>query len=105
MSACLKQSVTCRIVRDDGRTYEATNSCQLVDGVTECPRVTAGCKSGEGYDLCNSLHAEVAVAALAQESSDIPGSAYLSGHTYACDNCKSALASVNVNTIHIVEAQ
>lgn len=101
MAACLKQMVTCRIVRADGRVYEATNSCN-VDGLTECPRVTAGCKTGEGYELCGPpVHAEVAAAALAAESIDVPGEAFLAGHDYLCEPCQKALTAINVRTFHI----
>lgn len=96
MAACLKQTVTCRIVRADGRVYEATNSCN-VDGLKECPRVTAGCKTGEGYELCGPpVHAEVAAALKAADSKDVPGEAYLYGHTYMCEPCKQALIAVGV---------
>ena len=101
MAACLKQTVTCRIVRADGRVYEATNSCN-VDGLTECPRVTAGCKTGEGYDLCGPpVHAEVAAAKFAEATREVEGEAHLYGHDYMCEACQKALIAVNVRTFHI----
>lgn len=100
MSPCLKQSTHCLIVRKDGRTYEATNQCD-VDGKTVCPRVTAGCPTGTGYELCGSTHAEANAARLAAESKDIPGEAWLTGHTWMCKECQDALRAVNVHTFHI----
>ena len=101
MRPCLKQLTHCRIVRDDGRTYEATNEC-AVDDLDTCPRVTAGCATGTGYELCGSTHAEANVAKLAAESKDVPGEAFLSGHTWMCKACQDALTAVNVRTFHIV---
>ena len=34
---------------------------------------------------------------------DVPGEAYMTGHTYLCKDCQDALRAVNVNTFHIVE--
>lgn len=102
MTNCLKQRVTCTIVRNDGRRYVGVNQC-AVDGLSECPRVTAGCATGEGYELCGSVHAEVAAAKLAEESKDVPGIAYLEGHTWFCGPCQHALTAVGVNTFHIGE--
>ena len=100
MQPCLKQKTHCLIVRQDGRRYEATNLC-AVDGDV-CPRVTAGCETGTGYELCGSTHAEAYVAALAADSADVPGEAFLSGHTWLCKPCQDALRAVNVHTFHIV---
>lgn len=101
MRTCLKQRTHCLIVRADGRQYEATNLC-AVDGMEECPRVAARCATGEGYELCGSTHCEANAAKLAEESKDVPGEAYLSGHTYFCKACQDALLAVNVRTFHIL---
>lgn len=102
MMPCLKQLTHCMIVRTDGRRYEATNLCD-VDGLDICPRVLAGCPTGTGYELCGSTHAEANAAKLAAESADVPGEAFLTGHTWFCKACQDALTSVNVNTFHIVK--
>lgn len=96
---CLKQLVRCVIVREDGTRYEATNTCDVVG--SECARVIHGCKTGEGYELCGSVHAEANVAKLAEETKHIPGVAHLFGHDWACRDCQHVLAEVNVNTITI----
>lgn len=100
MRPCLKQTTRCIIKRADGRQYEATNEC-AVDGLKICPRVTAGCPTGTGYELCGSTHAEANVAKLAAESADIPGEAFLYGHTWLCKPCQDALTAVKVHTFHI----
>lgn len=102
MKPCLKQITRCVIIRADGRRYEATNACD-VDGLSICRRVTAGCETGTGYELCGTTHAEANAAKLACDSVDVPGEAFLSGHTYICKPCQDALRAVNVNTFHIVE--
>lgn len=100
MKPCLKQLTHCKIVRADGRVYEATNAC-AVDGLDVCPRVTAQCKTGEGYHLCGSTHAEANAVALAMESKDVPGEAFLTGHTWFCKDCQDALTAAGVRTFHL----
>jgi deoxycytidylate deaminase len=103
MRTCLKQTTRCVIVRRDGRRYEATNMCD-VDDLEVCPRVTAGSPTGTGYELCGSTHAEANAALLAADSADLPGRAWLYGHTWLCGPCQWALAAVNVRTFTIVPA-
>lgn len=98
---CLKQKTRCVILREDGRRYEATNLCAVGDAA-ECPRIPAGCKTGEGYELCGSTHAEANAAQLAEESKGVPGTAYLFGHTWFCGPCQWALTAVGVETFRIV---
>lgn len=100
MVPCLKQKTRCVIVRADGRRYEATNLC-AADGMDVCPRVTAECKTGTGYELCGSTHAEANAAALAKKSADVPGEAWLFGHTWFCGDCQHALTAVGVTTFHV----
>lgn len=100
MRSCLKQLTRCVIIRANGKRYESTNMC-AVNGLSVCPRVTAGCKTGEGYELCGSEHAEARTAALAMESADVPGEAYLFGHTWFCKDCQDALSAANVKTFHL----
>lgn len=102
MKPCIKQRTECVIIRADGRRYQATNQCD-VDGLEVCPRVTAGCETGAGYELCGSTHAEANAAKLATESIDVRGEAYLAGHTWICKSCQDALRAVNVHTFHVVD--
>lgn len=96
MGSCLKQTTRCTILRLDGRTYVAENTCEVTGEV--CPRVEAGCETGTGYELCGSVHAEANVAKLAEESKDVVGEAILEGHDWFCGPCQHALAAVNVRT-------
>lgn len=98
---CLKQLTRCVILRKDGRRYEAVNQCG-VRGLSTCPRVTAGCPTGTGYELCGSTHAEANAAALAAESKHVPGEAWLYGHTWLCKDCQNSLIEVNVRTFTVV---
>lgn len=87
---CLKQTTRCVIHTLDGKVYEATNSCHVEDA-TVCPRVTAGCPTGEGYELCGPpKHAEQEAAALVPEG-NAGGHALLFGHNWMCGPCQWAL--------------
>lgn len=93
---CLKQKTRCEILVADGRRFEATNACHVGDAEI-CPRVTAGCPTGEGYDLCGPpIHAEAAAAALLPEDAKMGGVAFLYGHTWLCGPCQHALTDVGV---------
>lgn len=97
---CVKQRVICTIVSKSG-TWRGENSCRNAQEV--CPR--ADLPTGQGYELCRDIcqqvgHAEV-VAAAAAGTDAHGGTAYLEGHTYACEPCKSALAAVGVTEIII----
>lgn len=69
MIPCLKQKTECVIIRADGRRYYASNEC-AVDGLDVCPRVTAGCQTGTGYELCGSTHAKR--LAMCSDISNVP---------------------------------
>jgi deoxycytidylate deaminase len=96
---CLKRAVRCVIVRDDGRRFEGRNLCE-VSGLTACPR--ADLPTGERYDLCRPAHAECEAAVLAFDSQESPGTAYLYGHEYFCQNCQRVLTRINVRTLVIM---
>lgn len=95
---CAKTRVLCTIIAPDGRRFDGENTCRNPQYV--CPR-----SPGEGYEKCHSIcdqvgHAEAVAASLAGEAAR-GGTAYLTGHTYACDPCKAALAAVGVTNIVI----
>lgn len=91
---CAKQVVTAVLITRDSKTHLGRNDVNNPQAV--CPRVTAGMKTGEGYELCKTVcqqpdHAEVSVikAAIAAGSA-VPGSVmFIYGHTYACEPCLS----------------
>jgi pyrimidine deaminase RibD-like protein len=90
---CAKATVTCEIIATNGQRFVGTNYCNNAQAV--CPRVI-----GEGYEKCASIcdqvgHAEVVAVGLAGDNAK-GATAYLSGHTYACQPCQEALFGAGV---------
>jgi deoxycytidylate deaminase len=85
---------------EDGSFVTGENWCR--NPQTTCPREEQGYASGEGYHLCRDIcdqagHAEE-IAAMSMLGR--PGhTAYLYGHTYACDRCKEALRAAGVRQL------
>lgn len=98
---CAKQRVTCTLVHPDGRRWVGENAC--ANAQPTCPR--AGMATGQGYELCASVcqqlgHAEV--VALGRAGRDARScTAYVEGHTYACDPCRRALYVAGVHDVVI----
>lgn len=99
---CVKQSVKALIVTPDGQEVFGSNA--INNDVEVCPRVTEGCKTGEGYELCKSVcdqneHAEVTAIQNAQKAGvNIVGATlYLTGHTYFCDNCTNNMRKAGIS--------
>lgn len=95
---CAKARVICTIVAPDRQRFVGENLC--ANPQTTCPR-----SLGEDYTKCKTVcqqlgHAEVVAARLAGNSA-VGGTAYLEGHTYACDPCKAMLAAAGVKNIVI----
>ena len=98
MGPCAKTKVRCTIIAPNGDQFVGENVCQ--NPQTVCPRT-----DGEGYEKCASIcrqlgHAEAVAAYLAGDSAQ-GGTAFLEGHTYACDPCKAALLAIGVEEIVI----
>lgn len=95
---CVKQSLMCVVERKDEKIFFGTNTC-VTDGDGECRRVKAGCKTGEGYELCESIHSEINCvnAIKAYGGPVVEGVAYLYGHNWFCGPCQWALQEVGVN--------
>lgn len=101
---CVKQNVYATVVSPDGEQFTGTNLCK--NPQTVCPRDAQGMKSGEGYELCESVcqqtgHAEVNAIAKAKEKAK-GGIIYLSGHLYACGGCQSAIREAGIDDIRVV---
>lgn len=106
---CLKQKTRCVIIVLDlipgqeelqVEEFEAYNSCH-VDDAEECPRVSAGSKTGEDYELCgppNHAEEEAAKLILKTYPDGAPdgSTAFLYGHTYLCGPCQEALVAAGV---------
>jgi deoxycytidylate deaminase len=98
---CAKQRVTCTLHLRDGTQVEGENRCRNPQRV--CPRVERGMKTGEGYELCQSVcqqvgHAEADALATARSFGlDLRGAtAHVQGHTYYCMACQHALFAAGV---------
>lgn len=103
---CAKQTVTARLVTTDGEEFIGTNACAKPQ--EKCPRDDLGYPSGEGYHLCHHIceqrnHAEVAAIRLAGRKKTQGAIIYLTGHTYACDDCKGVADSAGISQIAIVK--
>ena len=90
---CAKTTVKCVIVALDGKRFVGTNYCN--NAQQTCPRLP-----GEGYEKCQTIcrqegHAEAVAVALAGDSAK-GATAYLTGHTYACQDCQEALFGAGV---------
>lgn len=100
---CAKQKVVAILVTKDGDQFYGENLCKNPQEI--CPRDLNGCKSGEGYELCDSVcnqisHAEVYAINAAKEKAK--GSViHLFGHSYACENCKNKANDFNVEGIRV----
>ena len=81
-----------------GEWKYATNTCAFVGEV--CPRLTL--KSGQGYELCQSSHAEARLADDLKAAGRLSeGVAWVSGHYWACEPCAAALKAVGVKEIRV----
>lgn len=105
--ACVKQEVYA-MIEIDGKEIFGTNQI-LNDEITECPRDKQGYVSGAGYHLCKEIcnqesHAEInAIKNAEQLGIDINGAKLtLVGHTYCCDNCKSAMDIAGIIEVEIL---
>ena len=99
--SCHKRSVKCTLLTEDGASIAATNNC--FKSPQYCERERLSVPSGEGYDLCGSVHAEMAALAKAHDQEvDIRGGiAVIEGHYYVCPDCAFALESAGIRKIVI----
>ena len=101
---CLKQQVYACLETASGERFYGAN-WMLNNTVTVCPRVTEGCATGTGYELCETVcgqgpdyHAErQAISACLEADADTTGgTVYLTGHTYCCDTCTAAMIEAGI---------
>lgn len=111
LSGCVKQRTGAVIVDADynilGRGNNDTSFRPEV-----CPRDTAGCKTGEGYGLCQEVcgqrpgrHAERDAIADALSGGPIrEGSRlYLYGHWWCCEPCWTAMLDAGISHVVLLE--
>lgn len=105
-STCLKLNTGAIIVNNGRIVGVGWNMCSPGEGVfchgekvEECARMNL--PSGQGYELCKPIHAEV-MAVLNAGIQNCKGAVlYLSGHYYACWNCESTVRFAGVKEIKI----
>jgi len=104
-STCLKLNTGVIIVNNGKIVGSGWNMCSPGEGfchgekVAECARMNL--PSGQGYELCKPIHAEVAAVLSAGVENCKGGVLYLSGHYYACWNCESIVRFAGIAEIKI----
>ena len=105
---CVKQPLVAMIITLDNKVVFGRNSISV--NVPECPRVTEGFKTGEGYHLCKEVcnqgsHAEVnAIEQAHKDSIDITDATlFLIGHTYCCSNCLNEMKLSGIKKVFIID--
>jgi len=84
----------------NGSDYHKTHSCR---------RVELGCKSGEGYDLCEGCHpknhSETTAINDAVKKGYNPRGAdlYLWGHFWCCKPCWDAMIKAGIRNVYLME--
>lgn len=101
-STCLKIQTGAVIVRNKKIIGKGANLCSPVgfnhgQKVQSCPRMNL--PSGEKYELCKPIHAEI-VAILDAGPKNCKGAVmYFYGHYYACWHCESVAHLVGIKEI------
>lgn len=84
----------------NGSAYHESNACR---------RVVLGCKSGEGYELCEGCHprnhSEPSAIRNARDSGfDVAGAdLYLWGHWWCCQACWKVMIKSGINRVILLE--
>ena len=107
---CIKQEVRAMLVTPEGLCFFGANWMSNGD-VTICPRVTEGCASGFGYDLCVSVcnqlfHAERSAidACINAGFSPVGGTMFVIGHTYCCSGCRAAMKEAGIIRALVIDS-
>jgi len=75
----------------------------------KCQRVVLGCKSGEGYELCEGCHPKnhsepsAIRDALARGNDTNGADLYLWGHWWCCKPCWDAMIQAGINKVFLLE--
>ena len=107
-STCLKIQTGAVIVKDGKIIGRGANLCSPVgfkhgQKVKSCPRMNL--PSGEKYELCKPIHAEI-LAVLDAGAKNCKGTTmYLYGHYYACWHCQSIVRLVGIKEIKCSETK
>ncbi len=102
-STCARRQVGCVLV-DKHKHVLATGYNGVASGVTHCtdePCPGATCKSGEGLDLCEAIHAEQNAILQCKDAQQIR-TAYIT--TAPCVTCTKLLLNTSCKTIVFLES-
>ena len=75
----------------------------------ECERVKLGCKTGEGYELCEGCHPKNhserrAISAVKGKGIDPAGAdLYLWGHWWCCEPCWEEMKAAGIKNVFLME--
>ncbi len=75
----------------------------------QCRRVELGCKSGEGYDLCEGCHPKnhseaKAISSAKNQGFEIIGAdLYLWGHWWCCKPCWDKMVEAGIINVYLLE--
>jgi len=103
-----KQNVGVVIVKDDQVVARGANCIEIAKQSMYCPRGVLGCKSGEGYEYCNTClgsHGEYAAIVDAQQNNvDTRGAdVYLYGHWWACEPCWNVMIEAGIKDFYLLD--
>jgi deoxycytidylate deaminase len=96
------------IVRDNAVLGIGTNGSEYHKH-NKCQRVILGCKSGEGYELCEGCHPknhseQSAIAdALSRNNKTSGADLYLWGHWWCCKSCWDAMSKAGIDKIFLLK--
>lgn len=97
------------LVRDGQVLARAGNGFNQGPQKHLCPRILAGCKTGEGYDLCHlhdaEGHSEPMLMKAANEVgiSTVGADVYMYGHWWMCESCWKVLIDAGIRDAYLVE--
>jgi len=75
----------------------------------KCRRVVLGCKTGEGYELCEGCHpknhseAKAIADAGQRRHSTIGADLYLWGHWWFCGSCWDCMIAAGIRNVYLLE--
>jgi len=96
------------VVRDDVRLGVGANGSEY-HKTNKCQRVILGCKSGEGYELCEGCHPKnhsepSAIRDAQEQCNDTRGAdLYLWGHWWCCQPCWEAMEKAGIKNVFLLE--
>lgn len=97
------------VIVKDGRIIGMGANGSDYHKTCQCQRVLLGCKSGEGYDLCEGCHpknhseAKAITSAKYQEGFAIgDADLYLWGHWWCCKDCWEKMIKIEIRNVYLL---